>query len=148
MRKGTIADLVIGTTGISLALLSRGLFPDEVAQIVGSHETRAVLEHFVAAFSGVHLIKLALEFVANPKLPFPIPDSIDSHEKYIPYYATAGYIGTCVIFEYIQYALRGKYNLPQYYQFDQLGADIAGSMLALIRLEYSNLRNMIKKHIL
>ncbi len=58
-----LADLSV--VGLGIAFLSRTYCPNEVAEVLGSHEARAYVEHFITAFSVPTLFRQTLRAKYN-----------------------------------------------------------------------------------
>ena len=122
----SLHSLFLGTISVSYAYYSRS-YPAEIAEILGSHDNRALLEHLVAGATIPH-IGNALHYFG-----------FDKNE--LLFGLTGIYTITSVIWEYLQYTQRG------FYQLDQTVADFAGVCLGLMILKYCQKKDDLLKEV-
>ncbi len=113
-----LADISVVSLG--LAFLSRNYCPNEVAEILGSHETRAAVEHFITAFSFLTLFRLSLRSRYN----------------------IAVTIGQCALGSLLW---EGHQSLERgYFQYGQFASDLSGYASLLVCYNANEIKNYFK----
>lgn len=129
MDRKNLIDILVGSSGIILVTLSRGFFPDEVTSIVGSDETKVLLEHFITHYS-------IGTFAQLPKNIFKNEDG-----KFITYILLPGIISASYAWEKIQANSRG------FFQWDQFVSASMGVCAAYVKSNFGLLKETIKKYL-